>query len=203
VKGSDALRRLRDLDHAVLTTGDAAAALGISIGAAHQVLRRLTASGLVASVARGLWSLRLDVDPLVLADALTAPLPAYVSLQTALHLHGIIEQIPARIFVVSLGRTRLSLTRFGCFSIHRMAPEVFGGFIVRADGAKIATAEKALFDVIYLSATRQRSFASLPELELPPRFDRRAAVPWIARIASPSLQTMVHTKWRRWVGSAR
>lgn len=38
------------------------------------------------------------------------------------------------------------LTEVGTFSIHHVAPEIFGGFEETGRGAKLATPEKALFD---------------------------------------------------------
>jgi hypothetical protein len=80
---------------------------------------------------------------------------------------------------------------------------MFGGFIETFSGAKIATPEKALLDVLYLSATRARIFAALPELDLPRKFDRKAAAPWIARISSPTLAAMVERKWESLTGLQR
>ena len=69
-----------------------------------------------------------------------------------------------------------------------------------ASSRPIATRENALFDLLYLSATRTRVFAALPELELPRGFDRRAGKSWIARITSPALAAMVTAKWAALVG---
>ncbi|HSC17191.1 MAG TPA: hypothetical protein VLI71_18820, partial [Gammaproteobacteria bacterium] len=44
------------------------------------------------------------------------------------------------------------------------------GFEIEPDGSKIATAEKALFDTLYLAPARSRLFARLPELEIPREF---------------------------------
>ncbi len=187
-----ALALLRGLDAPAFTTGDAAARLRVAVPAASHTLRRLAQAGLVHSVRRGLWTLRESVEPLALVDFLTAPWPSYVSLQSALRFHGMIEQVPAVVYAVSLSRTRRIRTRFGTYSIHRIAPEFFGGFEPSPrSGAKIAVPEKALLDVLYLSRGRSRLFASLPELELPGGFRRRYAREWIAKIPSVRLRTLV------------
>lgn len=84
-------------------------------------------------------------------------------------------------YAVSLTKTQRLMTRVGAFSIHHLAPEVFGGFEEAGRGAKVATAEKALFDFAYLSSGRSRLFTSLLELELPRRFKRKALGRWIAK----------------------
>ncbi len=187
-----ALGLLRDLGTPALSTSDAAARLGLSVAAASKTLRRLEAAGLAVAVRRGVWTLHRDVEPLALVEYVSAPHPAYVSLQTSLHLHGMIEQIPAVVYAVTLGRSRRVRTAHGTISFHRIAPSFFGGFEVsRASGAKIASAEKALLDVCYLSGGRSRPFSTLPELTLPRGFRRSAARRWIARIASARLRTLV------------
>ena len=62
-------------------------------------------------------------------------------------------------------------TPLGTISFHRMPPELFKGFELssRSD-AKVATAEKALFDLLYLAPGRSRVFSRLPELAIPRRF---------------------------------
>jgi predicted transcriptional regulator of viral defense system len=192
VNAAKALGLLRALATPVFTTSDAAARLGLTVSAASKTLDRLRDAGLARLIRRGLWTVRETLEPLVLAEHLTAPHPAYVSLQTALHLHGMLEQIPAVIYVVSLARSQRIRTTLGTFSVHRVAPEFFGGFdLLPRSGAKVATPEKALLDVLYLSGGRSRLFASLPELELPAglRLDRAQA--WIKKIPSARLRTLV------------
>jgi predicted transcriptional regulator of viral defense system len=166
----------------VLTTGDAALHLGLSRSAASRALARLAAAGLVLPVRRGLWSLDLEIDPLRLPEHLTAPFPAYVSLQTALQRHGMIRQLPHVVYAASLAPTRRIRTRLGDFSVHRLAPTFFGGFVTTKGGVRLATPEKALLDALYLTPARSRLFAALPEVEIPRRFDREAAWAWVGRI---------------------
>lgn len=194
MNASDALATLRRLGVPAVDTSDAAAALGLSTAAASQTLSRLAQAGLIKSVRHGTWWLEDALDPLRLPEYLTAPLPSYVSLQTALHRRGLIEQIPQVVYAVSLGRTQRVKTRVGSFSIHHVAPEVFGGFEETERGAKLATAEKALFDVAYLSSGRSRLFTSLPELELPRGFRRRELARWLAKVSSERARTLTEQK---------
>ena len=192
MNGAKALGLLRRLGTPAFSTSDAAACLGLTVEAASKTLRRLQAERLARFVRRGLWTLDEQVEPLALAEYLTAPRPSYVSLQSALYLHGMIEQIPSVVYVVSLARSHRVPTALGTFSVHRVAPAFFGGFQVSPrSGAKIATPEKALLDVCYLSAGRSRLFASLPELELPSAFRSGTAGAWIAKIRSARLRTVV------------
>ena len=188
----EAYAELRRFRKPVLTTEDAAVRLRTSLSAASRILSRLTTKGLLHALRRGLWTFDVDIDPLLLPEYLTAPLPAYVSLQTALHRHGMIEQIPRVVYAVSLASTRRVVTSIATYSIHRLAPEFFGGYATDPEAnVKMATPEKALLDVLYLSAARSRLFARLPEIELPRRFDVRECRRWIARIPAPYRRTMV------------
>ena len=192
MNASEALGRLRRLRVPAATTSDAAAILGTSISAASHTLRRLAASGLVTPVRRGVWALSEQPDPLALAEYVTAPYPSYVSLQTALYRRGMVTQIPSVIYLVSLARSDLVETGVGTYSVHHIRPELFHGFEHDArSGTKLALPEKALFDFLYLSPTRGRLFAALPELELPRGFRTRVVREWVDRIPSARSRTIV------------
>jgi len=192
---SDAYSRLLDLGVATVETADVAAALGLTTSAATKLLRRLSAARLIVRLRSGLWLLaRAAPNPYSLAEAVTAPMPSYVSLQTALYLHGMIEQVPSVIYVASLARTQKITTSIGVFSIHHIVPELFDGFEARADGTKLATPEKALFDVAYLSGGRSRLFTHVPELELPAGFHRRRLREWTRLIRASRKRSMVETR---------
>lgn len=195
MRAIDAYADLRRFGKPVLTTADAALRMRVTSSAATRTLARLAARGLVVQLRHGLWTLDPDIDPLLLPEHLTAPLPSYVSMQTALHRHGMIEQIPQVVYVASLASTRRIKTAIGTYSVHRLAPEFFGGCVTDPrTQVKIATPEKALLDVLYLTATRSRLFASLPELEFPQRFDLRECGRWVARIPAAYRRTMVASR---------
>jgi predicted transcriptional regulator of viral defense system len=194
MNGLEALAILRKLGVPALDTADAAAALGLSTVAATKTLTRLARTGLIRSVRHGTWWLEETLDALRLPEYLTAPLPSYISLQTALHRRGLIEQIPEVVYAVSLARTQRIETKIAKFSIHHLAPEVFGGYEETNRGAKIATAEKALFDFAYLSSGRSRLFTHLPELELPRGFRHRELSRWLAKIPSERSRTLTKRK---------
>lgn len=158
-----ALARLLALGVPVVETADAAAALKQEPSATTRTLGRLADAGLIVRVRHGTWWVAPPVDPYRLPEYLTAPFDAYLSLQSALHVHGLIEQIPAVYYVVSLARTQRIPTTAGVYSVHHLAPELFGGFEQTPSGVKLATPEKALFDVAWLAGGRSRLFAGLPD----------------------------------------
>ena len=195
MNAATALRLLRGLGVPVVSTSDAVALLDQSPATASKTLERLAAAELVRPIRKGLWSLEPSVDPYLVAGYLVAPYPAYVSLWSALYLRELIEQIPSSIYVASLGRAREIRTTVGTYSIHRLTPELFGGFeIQEPSGVKLATAEKAIFDLAYFSSVRSRRFAAVPELHFPSRFRWGVVGEWVGRIAAPAVATRVRRR---------
>jgi predicted transcriptional regulator of viral defense system len=188
----DALSTIASMDAPVFTTSDAAVRLRVPNGHASVMLARLAASGQVIRLRRGVWALPGRVDPLALPEHLTSPFPAYVSLQTALYLHGMISQLPAVTYAVSLARTRRYDTPLGTVSVHHVQPAFFFGYedAGRA-GGRLATPEKALLDYLYLTPARSKLFRALPELELPKRFSVRTARSIVKRIEAARRRTLV------------
>jgi len=183
MNAASALARLRALRKPVVTTGDAALAIGAERSAATQTLKRLATAGLLTRVRHGLWATDLNLDPLLLPEYLTAPFPSYVSFHSALFFHGMVSQIPTVIYVASLAQTRTVRTSLGTYSIHRLAPSFFGGHeVVKTSGVRLATPEKALLDMLYLAPARSRLFAHLPEIEIPEHIDRDRIEYWVRRM---------------------
>ncbi len=188
----EALSTIVSMNEPVFATSDAAARLRVPNGHASVMLARLAAAGQVIRLRRGVWALPNRVDPLAVPEYLTAPFPAYVSLQSALYLHGMISQIPAVTYAVSLARTRRFTTPLGTVSVHHVQPAFFFGFedAGRA-GGRLATPEKALIDFLYLAPARSRLFRALPELEWPRRFSVRTARSIVNRIEPVRRRTLV------------
>ena len=151
----------------------------LSSTATSHMLKRLGHAGLVTPLRKGVWALAERPDRLALAEYVTAPYPAYLSLQSALYQHGMIEQIPSMIYLVSLARSARVDTALGTYSVHHVQPAFFDGFQVLP------------VDFLYLSPTRGRLFAALPELDLPRGFRRSAAREWLRHIPSKRLRTIV------------
>lgn len=201
MRQAEAYAQLRDLGGPVVGTREAAALWRTEEGTARRRLQSLAAAGLVTSVRRGLWSVDADLDPFALAPYLTAPFPAYVSTFSGLATHGMIEQIPGRVSVVSLDRARRIRTAVGAFEVHHIAPELFGGFVAWHRGGSIASPEKALFDLVYLRAAAGGR-AYVPELTLPAKFDHDALGAWVDRIGSTRLRTLVRRRLEELVSKA-
>ena len=188
----EALKRLIKLAVPVVETRDVAALLHVSPSNATTILRRLAKAGLIVHLSRGRWLMDEKIDHLALPELISARDPSYISLQSALFQHGLIEQIPAVIYAVTPARPRRLRTPLGTVSFHRMPPELFKGFELssRSD-AKIATPEKALFDLFYLAPGRSRVFSNQPELTIPRRFVWQRLKEYTELVKSPGRRAYI------------
>lgn len=192
MKQIEALQRLRRLATPVVESRDVAALLSVSASNATTILRRLAAEGLITHLTRGRWLVNPKVDRLTLPELISAPYPAYISLQSALFHHGLIEQIPSILYAVTPGRPRRLRTPVATVSFHRMPIDLFTGFeLSSTSDAKIATPEKALFDLIYLAPGRSRVFSTLPELTIPRRFQWQRLKEYTARVKSSGRRAFI------------
>lgn len=192
MKSIDAHRQLLNMGAQVFSTSDAAARLNISRGTASQVLARLAKSGHLVRLRHGVWAIAGEINLLAAARHLVAPLPGYISLQSALYHHGMISQIPAVIYLVSISRSRIFNTPLGTISVHHISPDFFGGYeLVKDSDIALATPEKALLDTLYLSPARSNLFRFLPEIELPDSFSMHKARQMIKRIPASNRRAMV------------
>ncbi|HEX5209109.1 MAG TPA: hypothetical protein VFW10_15125 [Steroidobacteraceae bacterium] len=191
----EALQRLESLGTPGFETRDASALLHVPMHNASKILRRLENAGFTLQASRGRWLLARNLNRQVLPELLAAPYPAYISLQSALYHHGLIEQIPAVIYAVTIGRPRRIQTAAGTVSLHRVPPLLFAGFeVIGKDAAKMATPEKALFDVLYLAPGRTRLFTNLPELEVPKNFQWKELHRYAALVKSVSRRAFLEKR---------
>lgn len=188
----DALTQIKALSQAVFASKDIAISLQISDQYANKILRRLADAKAIVHLRRGLWGLPELIDPLMLVDYLTAPLPSYVSLHTALYYHGLISQIPDVIYGVSLARTRRYVNPIATYSIHHINPKLFFDFEIQGKNhIRIAKPEKALFDYFYLKSSKTMLFAKIVELEINVDFNWQLLEGYVIKINSVSRQQMV------------
>jgi predicted transcriptional regulator of viral defense system len=191
MKATEAYGQLLRIGRPIIETREAAARLGLSVPRTSNLLSSLAEAGVARRLRRGLWELGHEVEPFRLAPYLTAPDPAYVSFWSALARHGMIEQIPRQIFVASLHQTETIETAVGTYSIHQLAPAIFGGYTGSEEAGYLATPEKALFDTIYLRASQRGGRVFLPELQLPKSFNDERLGEWVSRVARSGLRTLV------------
>lgn len=190
--------RLKELALPTFRTSDAARFLGISTVSVAKLLSRLAKQNSIVKIKHALWAFPEKVDRLALPTYLSAPFPAYVSLQSALYFHGLIDQIPSVVYAVTIGRTKRFETPLGDVSLHRIDPRFFFAYTTNVENdVRIATMEKALIDYLYFRPSTTRLFGPLPELELPKSFNTSKAKQIMKGIPSRRTRTLVHREFFR------
>lgn len=185
------LAQIKLLKQPFFQTRDLMALLNLTTTTASQILLRLAQQGHVLRLRRGLWGFPEKIEAFMLPELLTAPFPSYISLQSALHYHGMIEQIPETIYAISLARTKVFKHSLATVSIHHLPTAFYFGYITLKNNIKMATPEKALLDFFYLHPTKSRLFTALPEIEISHNFSYKLCYEWINKIPAASRRTMV------------
>jgi hypothetical protein len=137
--------------------------------------------------------------PLVAVPKLLGNEHGYVSFLAALHLHGIIEQIPRAMHVATTGHARTLQTPVGRFEFFHLAPTMMRHGVEWSDTRipyRIATAEKALLDTFYISLRRGRRFRSLPELDMGP-VTKRKFLTLLEDVDDPRIVAMIRARFER------
>jgi hypothetical protein len=98
--------------------------------------------------------------------------------------------VPGTVYVVSLGRTRTVVAPVGTYSVHRLPPELVGGFEEQG-GERMATAEKAVFGTLYLVRARGKRFSHLTEIQLPAGFQSAVLDDWATTIEDRRVRSVV------------
>jgi hypothetical protein len=182
-----------------ITTREASQLTGLTVAAASMALRRLAAEGFVMPLKKGHWYVGdSGARPGALVTAAAEPYQAYLSGWSALRQHGRIQQIPQRLFAVTLGRPGEVTIAGTQIALHRIKPELFDGYEydAMADGF-VASPEKALFDLAYLAAmNRSRVVAQLPETDLS-LLRWKATEGWMQRITAKSVRLAVERNLRQ------
>ncbi|MCM8831838.1 MAG: hypothetical protein NC918_06580 [Candidatus Omnitrophica bacterium] len=189
---------IKKLGRPIFTTSELSSISGRSSSCVTQALNLLEKQGLIFKIYRGIWAQTQDfrISPYSVIPFLFFHQRVYVSFLSALHLYGIIEQIPQVITLASTAHTKKLRTKIGTFSLHRIAPSFFDGFgWYKGEGNfLIAEQEKALVDCLYLSAYRKKQFGYFPELHFSKSFSFKKAKNWIKKIRNSKIATYVEKK---------
>ncbi len=186
----------------VFSTAEVAQRAGVTLANTSRDLAKLAGEGMVTRIRRGLWAVPAhpEFSPYAVVPHLFAESQGgYVSLLSALNLHGMTDQIPRVVHVVTTTQRPVLNTPVAAYEFYRIQAGLFGGFdpYRRTGNFDIATAEKALFDTLYFSARKGRRFAFLPEVKWPAGFSVSELESWVELIDHPPLRIAVRKRWER------
>lgn len=179
----------------IFTTREIAMVSGKSLSAVTQALNNLACEGIVVKIYRGVWTRESDeaISPFAVIPHLFPEQRVYISFISALHLYGIIEQIPQVTTLAATSHARKINTKIGVFQAYHITPSFFAGFgWYKGSGIfLVAEPEKAFVDCLYLSAHKGNRFGHFPELHFPPSFSFKRAAAWADKIHSNTARAYV------------
>ncbi len=160
-------------DFIIFTTRDFANYQKMSMPAASKRLSRLNENKLLTHITKGVWANTGHpyFHPASCVPYLLNNESGYVSFLTALHFHGLLSQIPKTIQVATTGHSRTLDSSVAYYEFIQIKPELMQKHSMWSETQLpylLATAEKALIDVLYISTRKNRRFIRIPELSLSP-----------------------------------
>jgi len=184
---------------AAFTTREFATDAEVAIATATRQLGAAADRGALVRITRGVWAnpKHPDFHPLVCVPKILGGEQGYVSFLTALHLHGVISQIPRTIQVATTGHARRLDTAVGTYELFQLAPKLMRDGVEWSQTRapyRLASAEKALVDTLYVARHRGARFRSLPEVELR-GLSRRRALQLAALAEDPRVTRAVAQRW--------
>lgn len=158
------VKRLYDNGASLFTTRTLVSLFGIKKeNTALVIIGQLVKAGILEKLEKGKYQLSsAPADDFSLAYFLYQP--SYISLETALNLHGILSQFPYEITSVTTNKKREKVVAGKAFVYLHLMPSLFWGY-TKNGAALVAEPEKALLDMIYSVSKGERNI-HLDELNL-------------------------------------
>lgn len=179
-----------------------------SVADVRRQLDRWVKSGRVLRLRRGVYALSrpyAHIQPHPFAVACVLRKASYVSLQSALSHHGMIPEDVPVVTSVTTGRPEELATPIGRFHFRHVATSRFFGFseaeVSRDQYALLATPEKALVDLLYLTPhSNDQNYLAELRLEKVAAIDLSALRLSADRMRSKKVQRAIEriiAMWRR------
>ncbi len=121
---------------------------GLPLSSAKRAVQRLVKKGMLLKLGKQLYANSFSPPDLEKAAGLIYP-PSYISLESALFMHGISEQVPQMLTCVSTNKTKTFHTALGEIGYFHIKEELFFGYNAR-DSVFTAQPEKAALDFVYI-----------------------------------------------------
>lgn len=196
------------LTSSVFTTRQVSEKTDMRLDSVSRRLKNLAEAGSLIRIRRGLWAIpnHPDFSPYAVVPHLFENNErGYVSLVSALHLHGMIEQIPDVVHIVTTKQREALTTPVTRYEFYKIKQNLFGGYrpYDQQWSFQIAAPEKALFDISYYSTKKGNRFARLPELHLPETFKEEKLQNWLNKVSDRSHRKAVHDRVADVLSAAR
>ena len=179
--------------------------VGVSASQVRLQIVRWVNAGKLIQLRRGLYAFnrpyrKIEPHPFLIANRMRKA--SYVSLQSALAYYGMIPEHVPVVTSVTTGRPEELQTGLGAFGFRHVQKSLFAGYrtVVVAPGqsAFLATAEKALLDLIYLSpGAGDEAFIDGLRLQNPVVLSRDALARTAGLFGSPKIERAVAAIYAR------
>ena len=168
---------------------------------------RWVASGDILRLRRNLYTLPefLQIPDSALYFANQIYQPSYVSLHTALHIHGVIPEEVVQFISVSTLKTASFSNAFGSYTYHHISVKyMFGYELKKMEGQiplviKIASPEKAIIDLLHLypeyNTAEDLLNLRLDEDYMESELNLKKMRDYVNQIQSPALTKRVNLLW--------
>jgi len=145
------IKRLKKINKLYYTIADILTITNYSENSLYVILNRLVKQGELIRITSGIYILPEQYGEIErIANALY--FPSYLSFDTALAKFGVISQLPYTLmFATPLKTKTIQLSNYKA-EYKKIKKELFFGYTTNKEGLLIATPEKALFDIYYISS---------------------------------------------------
>ena len=150
MKGIELLKILQNINKPFYTIADLEKVTGLQRNSLYVSLKRWVTGGIIERVAQGIY---LPMGSAISMETLAAQLyfPNYLSFESALAGHGILNLIPYTMTFATPRKTKKYLLRKQEVEFRQITLDLFFGFEMKS-GIYIASPEKAFLDEVYLLA---------------------------------------------------
>ncbi|MDO9209196.1 MAG: hypothetical protein Q7V48_00360 [Deltaproteobacteria bacterium] len=147
MKGIELLKILRNLNKSFYSIGDLEKITGLSRNSLYIALKRWVESGVIERVAQGIY---IPMGGSLSLENLAAQLyiPNYLSFESAMARHGILNLIPYTLSFATTRKTRKYTLQNQEVEFRQISPQLFFGYEMKS-GLNIAYPEKAFLDEVY------------------------------------------------------
>ncbi len=162
-KDTDLIKKLMELDKSYFTVSDLEKVLGLKRESLLVALTRLTKSGVLVRMKRGVYRTFTAYQNL---EKIGSELyfPSYISFETALSHYGILSQMPYTVTFATQRASKKIAVGDSEIEYSHIKKDLFFGYILE-NGIYIADIEKALLDQLYMVSRGKRSI-EIEELDL-------------------------------------
>lgn len=156
MKANELLKIIQNINKSFYTVNDFVKLTEQDKKSVQVALNRLVKSGKLIRLRRNMYlSAETNINWNLIAEQLVGE--CYISFESALSFYNVINQVPYDLTLACLEKPRKIKIGGRDLVFRRLKKEIFGGFVIN-EKIKIATPEKALLDLVYMSVRGRTSF---------------------------------------------